>query len=351
MSSCICGIVFPAVRCIRRQISGGVRLQTDKWREQKAAQVTVRDSAEEELALRATAGDRSSFEQLYFRYKSKITSLVFRVLKESDDVEEVVQEVFYQAFRGIGNFRGNSTFYTWIYRVGTNVALQHLKKKRYRRGKIREAPFEEALQVPGNPALFGICPDKELDRKKFTEALRACIDRLPYNQRAVIILGPIQGHSYFEMGQILGVSEDMIKGRLHRARENMKVHLQNFREGLPAQSQFLGHEVCLATERPSSVEQAVDPPRSNDPFVSGMQLDILDTKERAERFACALTDLENGACVLADAITKLEVLSEKRAQLLKQQAEAKRIVDDENYSFAAREWKDIVARVMQLKSV
>lgn len=181
-----------------------------------------------ELVQRAISGDRPAFEDLYRRYMKKIYNLVYRMVGSAQEAEEVTQEVFYQAYRALPSFQGRSQFYTWIFRIGTNIALQHVKKQARKR---KEVPFEEVLdtqvQTPGFAG--GSSPERVAESRAFYRALERAVNSLPPNQRVVMVLGPIQGHSYEQMASILGTKEEVIKGRLHRARENVREMLKQHR--------------------------------------------------------------------------------------------------------------------------
>jgi RNA polymerase sigma-70 factor (ECF subfamily) len=188
---------------------------------------TVDDNPDLKLIRLTLGGDRSAFEVLYRRYMKKIYGLVFRMVGTSQEAEEVTQEVFYQVYKALPNFQGKSQFYTWIYRIATNVALQHVKKAVR---KKRETSFEEALETTTPHGFAGAgSPERVAESRDFYSALERAINSLPPNQRLVMILGPIQGHSYDQMAHILGTSEEVIKGRLHRARENIREWLKHHR--------------------------------------------------------------------------------------------------------------------------
>lgn len=188
-------------------------------------------SLDEELDIiqRAGRGDHAAYEWLYNRYVKKIYSLVFRIVGNANDAEEVTQEVFGQAYRGLSGFQGRSRFYTWIFRIATNLALQHAQKISRKRDK---ASLDEMMEKPGH-GHFGASsteddPEKIVAQKEFLVQLETALSRLSPNHRAVMTLGPIMGHSYEEIGEILSLSPEVVKGRLHRARERvrelMKLH-------------------------------------------------------------------------------------------------------------------------------
>ena len=195
----------------------------------RAPESTTADiDKEPEIVARAVNGDRPAFEELYHKYVRKIYNLVYRMVGSAQEAEEVTQEVFYQAYKNLTGFQGRSKFYTWIFRIATNVSLQYVKRQVRHK---RDTSFEEVIdaQMPTTGAASGTDPEKEVQSRALYRALDLAVKRLPPNQRAVMILGPIQGHSYEQMAQILGTNEEVIKGRLHRARENIREFLKEDR--------------------------------------------------------------------------------------------------------------------------
>lgn len=189
---------------------------------------TVGENEDVKLIRLTLAGDRVAFEVLYRRYIRRIYGLVFRMLGAASEAEEVTQEVFYQVYRALPGFQGKSQFYTWIYRIATNVALQHVKRTARRRQ--RETGFGEEVEAVTPLGYAGAgSPEKAAESRDFYAALERSVNALPPNQRLVMILGPIQGHSYDQMATILGTTEEVIKGRLHRARENVREWLKHHR--------------------------------------------------------------------------------------------------------------------------
>lgn len=176
---------------------------------------------------RATRGDTQAFEWLYHRYSRKIYNLVYRIVGTANDAEEVTQEVFCQAYRGLSRFEGRSRFYTWVFRIATNLALQHVQKLSRAKDKVS---LEDLTEKVGTIAISTEDdPEKVVADKEFLQKLEEALSRLSPNHRAVMTLGPILGHSYEEIGEILTVTPEVVKGRLHRARERVRELMKSYR--------------------------------------------------------------------------------------------------------------------------
>ena len=171
-----------------------------------------------ELIERTRAGDQLAFEELYRRYVRKIYNLAYRMVGGGPEPEELTQEVFLQAYKNLGHFQGKSNFYTWLYRVACNTCLQFLRRRSRNRERISYDELAEVQLVSSD------APDplEQVERRELARLLEASLSKLPESQRLVLVLGPIEGHSYEEMAEILGVTVPIIKGRLHRARENIR---------------------------------------------------------------------------------------------------------------------------------
>ncbi len=171
-----------------------------------------------ELIERSVNGDPAGFEELYKRYVKRIHGLACRMVGSGHSAEEVTQEIFLQAYKNLDRFKKESSFYTWLYRVASNTCLQFLRKKSRNKETV---PYEELaeVQLPGMP---GPDPLAQVARRELARKLEESLKKLPESQRLVLILGPIDGHSYEEMAEILGVTIPVVKSRLHRARENIR---------------------------------------------------------------------------------------------------------------------------------
>lgn len=173
-----------------------------------------------ELVHRTLGGERDAFGELYRRYVRRIYNLVRRMLHDPDEVEDMTQEVFLQAYKHLPRFEERSGFYTWIYRVATNVCLQHRKSRRHRRGEVALEDLAPRA-LAGRPLVGHVLadgPELAAERRGLMQQLADAIEHLPDIQRVVMVLGPIQGRSYEEIAEMLGLTLDMVKGRIHRGR-------------------------------------------------------------------------------------------------------------------------------------
>ena len=167
------------------------------------------------------SGDEGAFKDLYDKYVRKVYNLAFRISGRFGDPEELTQEIFYQVYKNLKNFHGNSQFYTWLYRVATNTCLQYNRKHDKHRNSSSYENLEENAPMVLPPSSIPH-PETEVEQRLLQEDIAKRIASLPEKQKTVMVLGPIQGNSYQEMSQILGVSVTVIKGRLHRAREALR---------------------------------------------------------------------------------------------------------------------------------
>jgi len=165
------------------------------------------------LVERAQRGDKRAFGMLVEKYQRKLGRLLSRLIRDQAEVEDVVQESFIKAYRALPNFRGESAFYTWLYRIGVNVCLNRVSVN---------APKVEAIEVldrvtgPGEPA------DQTLIRQETARRVRHAIARLPPKQRATLILRTYQELPHEEIAGILGSSVGAVKANFFHALANLK---------------------------------------------------------------------------------------------------------------------------------
>lgn len=182
------------------------------------------ESSDWELVQKCQAGEIDAFQELVSRYHQKIYVVIIGLLRNREDALEVAQETFFRAYRKIRSFKGGSSFYTWLYRIGVNLAIDSQRRQKRNPLDFRETMdglFEEQHEVAKDP--FSDVHDRELREK-----LAAAMNDLTPEHKAVIILRTVEGLSYKEIGKILGCSEGTVMSRLHYARKKLQEKLSAF---------------------------------------------------------------------------------------------------------------------------
>ena len=177
-----------------------------------------------ELVQKCQSGEMSAFQELVSRYHQKVYLVILGLLRNREDALEVAQETFLRAYRKIGGFQGGSSFYTWIYRIGVNLAIDAQRRQKRNPLDFRDSMdgvFESQNEVARDP--FAEAHDREL-----REGLIKAINELTPEHKAVIVLRTVEGLSYKEIGAILGCSEGTVMSRLHYARKKLQEKLSPF---------------------------------------------------------------------------------------------------------------------------
>lgn len=175
------------------------------------------------LIMECVQGRTESFGQLVRRYQDRLFNAVYRVLDNAEDTADVVQEAFLNAYQSLNSFKGDSEFFTWLYRIAFNAAIT-LKRKR-RSVLSFEWGREEGTHEPFDPSPF-TQPGEAIERSEEEAKLQAALNRLSAEHRTVLILKDIEGQKYEEIAEILDVPIGTIRSRLHRARLELKDLLQ-----------------------------------------------------------------------------------------------------------------------------
>ena len=168
---------------------------------------------EASLLARAQAGDVAAFERLSRAYADRLFMLLLRLLGDRGEAEDVAQEVMLRAWQGISRFRGQSSYFTWLYRIAVNEANRALEKRARRPAGV--AIRDQELLLPGSPADD---PSRQAEVSELRMALGRALAGLPPALRTAIVLRDVEGFSTQEAAEIAGVSQAAFKSRLHQAR-------------------------------------------------------------------------------------------------------------------------------------
>ena len=179
-----------------------------------------------ELVRRVQAGDKKAFDILVLKYQQKVTSLVMRYVHDHHLAMDVAQEAFIKAYRGLKNFRGDSAFYTWMYRIAINTAKNHLVSQS-RRLPANDIDAQEAEQYSGDSALkeYG-SPEHDALREEIRATVIRAIEKLPDDLRIAITLREIEGLSYEEIAEAMECPIGTVRSRIFRARESIDKDLK-----------------------------------------------------------------------------------------------------------------------------
>ena len=177
------------------------------------------EQLDEDLVLRVQQGDRSAFDLLVIKYQHKIIQLVNRYVKDSSEAQDVAQEAFIKAYRALGNFRGDSAFYTWLYRIAINTAKNYLVS-RSRRSSDYQVDVQDAEAIENAPQLQGMeTPERLLLNQEIIDTIKTAIDKLPEEMRTAIMLREFEGMSYEEIAEAMDCPVGTVRSRIFRARE------------------------------------------------------------------------------------------------------------------------------------
>jgi len=179
-----------------------------------------------ELVLGAKRGDRDAFKTLFERYHRRAYALALGVVRHPDDALDVVQDAFIKAHRYLDKFEGNSSFYTWLYRIVMNLAIDHLRKhRRVKPVELDETRIDNDGDDPLLPRILGGNPGRALQDKQLRARIDRALDELSDNHRSVLVMRELEGLSYEEMAPALSCSKGTIMSRLFHARRNMQKQL------------------------------------------------------------------------------------------------------------------------------
>jgi RNA polymerase sigma-70 factor (ECF subfamily) len=186
----------------------------------KVQDLTTERNIDQLLVDRAQHGDKKAFELLVVKYQRKLMRLISRLIRDQAEAEDVVQEAFIKAYRALPQFRGDSAFYTWLYRIGINTAKNYLVTQGRRAPTSTEADVEEAETFDDGDQLRDInTPESMLATKQIAETVNLAMEVLPEELRTAITLREIEGLSYEDIAEAMHCPIGTVRSRIFRARE------------------------------------------------------------------------------------------------------------------------------------
>jgi RNA polymerase sigma factor RpoE len=189
---------------------------------------------DQKLVERAQSGDKRAFELLVAKYQRKLGRLLSRFIRDPAEVEDVAQEAFIKAYRALPSFRGDSAFYTWLYRIGINTAKNYLVAQGRRAPTSTEFDSDEAETFEDGEQLRDInTPENMLISKQIGETVNAAMEALPEELRTAIMLRELEGLSYEEIARIMDCPIGTVRSRIFRAREAVAAKLRPLLDTAP----------------------------------------------------------------------------------------------------------------------
>jgi RNA polymerase sigma-70 factor, ECF subfamily len=185
---------------------------------------------DEELIYRFKAGDETGFDELVRRYRQRIHALLYRLVRNPEDASDLAQDVFVRAYQALPRFKGNSSFYTWIYRIAVNQAFNlHRARNRKKARRDLEVDLDEDVV---NTVAAREHPQGDLRQTELRLAIRNAVDLLPERQRAVFVLRQYQGLTNLEVAQTLKCSMGAVKANYFFALQKLKKSLKGERDAM-----------------------------------------------------------------------------------------------------------------------
>ena len=177
------------------------------------------------IVQRIIGGETEAFELLVLEYQKNVYNVALRITGNAEDAADMAQEAFIKAFNSISSFKGDSRFSVWLYRIVSNVSVDFLRSKARRPSSSLSIENEEGETVELEIADESLSPEKLLETKLSSQAVRRGLDSLPEDYRQILLLREIQGLSYDEIAQILDIEIGTVKSRIFRARKKLCAYL------------------------------------------------------------------------------------------------------------------------------
>jgi len=179
--------------------------------------------ADRELVIAVQRGDAAAYRGLVERYQNKLYHVIYGMVRNQEDARDLTQDAFIKAFKSISSFRAEAKFYTWIYRIGMNLAIDHLRKRKRR----DHTEFDEQIAARDSQGQVAEIhqtdsPRKSIERKQIYSAIMSALETLPEQQKQVVLLRELEGLSYKEIADIVGIPEGTVMSRLYYARKKLQ---------------------------------------------------------------------------------------------------------------------------------
>lgn len=184
------------------------------------------------LVRQAQAGDANAYDELVRRYQRQIYGVVYHMTSHHEDANDLTQEAFVKAWQALKSFKGDSSFFTWIYRIAVNRTLNHLKQRKFRDDKHAMSLNDLDVEAEHHPDLVALASDKTprraLAMEELKEKLNVAMQRLSENHRIVVTLHDIQGLPHDEIAKVLGCNTATVRTRLFYARQQLQGILSDY---------------------------------------------------------------------------------------------------------------------------
>lgn len=181
------------------------------------------------LVRRAQDGDTTAYDYLMRRYQERVYATVYHMTSNHEDANDLTQETFVKAYRALKSFKGDSSFYTWVYRIAVNKTINFLKQ---RKNKLHMSLNDLDFNAEHDPDLVALISDRtprrDVNLSELQEKLNAAMQKLSETHRLVVTLHDIQGLSHEEIGRIMNCNVGTVRSRLFYARQQLQAHLSSY---------------------------------------------------------------------------------------------------------------------------
>jgi RNA polymerase sigma-70 factor, ECF subfamily len=187
------------------------------------------------LVQRVRSGDQRAFKQLVERYQRKVYAVAYGMLKDKEEARDVAQEAFVKVYKYLDHFKGDASFYTWLYRITANICIDQMRKKGTARGDSVE--FDETVATDTSEANLGALgsklgtnPQKAMLRKELADKINAALQEVPEKHREILLMREIEGMSYEDLARVLEIPKGTVMSRLFHARLKVQKILNEYLE-------------------------------------------------------------------------------------------------------------------------